>query len=106
MAYDPQIAETILDQINEADKWCLPACGARNLGALDQLNGRRGGLQFRVTITSPQTHHKIIIELTDRDEYKVQRIKIKRGSHEVIVEDSIICQCNNLAAVVYGFCNK
>ncbi len=106
MEYDPQVAETILRQIIEADKWCLPACGARDMGALDQLNGRRGGLQFRVTITSPNTFHKIIIELTHWDEYKVQRIKIKRGTHEVIVEESIICQCDSLAAVVYGFCNK
>jgi hypothetical protein len=59
-----------------------------------------------VTITSPATKHYIIIELTHMDEYKVQRIKIKRGTYERIVEEETTCYCDNLAAVVYGFCNK
>jgi len=101
-----QIAGTILNQIKAADVWCLPACGARDLVALDRNDDRRGGLMFRVTITSPRTFHKIIIELTHMDEYKVQRVKIKRGTYEVIVEEEETCYCDQLAAVVYGMCNK
>jgi hypothetical protein len=106
MSETQQIALTIRDQIKAADLWCLPACGARDMVALNRNDDRRGGLQFRVTITSPRTFHKIIIELTHMDEYKVQRIKIKRGTYEVIVEEEETCFCENLAAVVYGFCNK
>ena len=101
-----QIALTIREQIKAADFWCLPACGARDLKYLDATEDRRGGLQFRVTITSPQTKHYIIIELTHMDEYKVQRVKIKRGTYEVIVEEETECYCDNLAATVYGMCNK
>jgi hypothetical protein len=105
---DPQlhIAHTIREQINEVDRWCLAACGARDLVTLDANEDRCGGLQFRVTITSPRTFHKIIIELTHMDEYKVQRIKIKQGSDEVIVEESATCYCDYLAEVIYGMCNK
>ncbi len=105
-ANQQQIANTIRQQIKAADIGCLPACGARDLMALDRNNDRRGGLQFRVTITSPATFHKIIIELTHLDEYLVKRIKIKRGSREVIVEEEAGCYCDNLAATVYGMCNK
>ena len=101
-----QIAQTILQQIKAADIWCLPACGARDKVALNRNDDRRGGVQFRVTITSPSTHHKIIIELTHLDEYLVKRIKIKRGTREIIVEEEAGCYCENLAATVYGMCNK
>lgn len=101
-----QIANTIRRQIMAADYWCLAACGTRDFMALNANEDHRGGLQFRVTITSPRTHHKIIIELTHADEYLVKRIKIKWGSHEVIIEEETTCCYDNLAAVVYGFCNK
>lgn len=101
-----QIADTIRQQIKAADIWCLPACGARDLATLDANEERRGGLRFRVTITSPSTHHIIFIELTHMDEYRVQRVKIKRGSHERIIEEEETCYCDNLAAIVYGMCNK
>jgi hypothetical protein len=106
MSNQQQIAKTIRDQIKAADFWCLAACGARDLIALDATDERRGGLKFRVTITSPQTKHYIIIELTHMDEYKVQRIKIKRGTYEVIVEEETTCYCDNLAEVLYRMCNK
>ena len=106
MTEQQQIAEIIRRQIMEADYWCLAACGARLYAALDANEDRCGGLRFRVTITSPATHHLIIIELTHMDEYKVQRVKIKRGSHERIIEEETTCYCDNLAAVVYGMTNK
>lgn len=106
MTETQQIAITIRNQIMAADRWCLAACGARLYAALDANKDRRGGLRFRVTITSPSTHHLIFIELTHMDEYKVQRIKIKRGSYERIIEEETTCYCENLAEVVYGFCNK
>jgi hypothetical protein len=106
MTNEQQIATTIRDQIKAADLWCLGACGARDFVALNQTDDRRGGLKFRVTITSPQTKHYINIELTQMDEYQVQRIKIKRGTYEVIIEEDTTCYCDNLAAIIYGMCNK
>lgn len=101
-----RIATNIRSQIMTADRWCLAACGARDYGTLDANKDRRGGLQFRVTITSPSTYHLIYIELTHTDEYKVKRIKIKRGSRERITEEETMCDCDNLAAVIYRMCNK
>ena len=106
MTETQQIANTIRDQIKTADRWCLPACGARDLLALDATEDRRGGLKFRVTITSPRTKHYIVIELTHLDEYLVKRIKIKRGTYEIIIEEEETCYCDTLAATVYGMCNK
>jgi hypothetical protein len=81
------------------------ACGARDLTAMVRTNDSRGGLKFRVTITGPQTKHYILIELTYNDEYRVKRIKIKRGTCETIVEKETMCHCDNLAEVVYESCN-
>jgi hypothetical protein len=100
------IAATIHDQIKAADKWCLMACGARDLAAMARTDARQGGLRFRVTITGPQTKHYIVVELTHQDEYKVQRVRVKRGTHEIIVEREAFCYCDNLAEVIYGMCNK
>lgn len=95
------IARTILKQIKAADFWALGACGARQYVALDN------GVQFRVTITSPRTHHKIRIHLNAMDTYDVERIKIKRGSYEVIIEESAEgIYADQLAGVVYRMCNK
>jgi hypothetical protein len=100
------VATTIRSQIMTADRWCLAACGARDYGTLDANKDRRGGLQFRVTITSPSTYHLIHIELTHTDEYRVKRIKIKRGSHERITEERATVTVDNLADTLYRMCNK
>ncbi len=101
-----RIAMNIRAQINTSDRWCLVACSARDFIALDSNNDRRGGLQFRVTITSPRTFHKIIIELNHLDEYEVQRVKIKRVTYEVVVEEEMVCSCDYLAEVIYEMCNR
>ena len=101
-----RIATTIRDQIKADDKLCLAACGARDYLALDCTGKRQGGLQFRVTITSPQAYHKIIVELTHGDEYRVQRIKLQRGTHEVIVEGKATVTVDHLTGTIRRMCNK
>jgi hypothetical protein len=99
------IAKTILQQIRAADRWCLAACGARDLVALDGNQDRQGGLMFRVTI-NPRLFHKIIIELTWADEYKVTLWGGKRQAIEGEELQVVECFCDNLAEVVYGLCNS
>jgi hypothetical protein len=99
-----QIAETIMCQITTGDAWCLAACGARDYMTLDANEDRRGGLMFRVTI-NPRLFHKIIIELTHLDEYKV----ILWGGRRKCVEGKEIesreAWCDTLAETVYELCN-
>ena len=95
------IANTILKQIKAADKWALAACGFRQPVATEN------GVQFRVSITSPSTKHYIKITLDPSDTYTVERIKVKRGSYEIINEAEISgVYCDQLASVVYNFCHK
>ncbi len=99
------IAKTIREQIMAGDYWCLAACGARSYVALDENSDRRGGLSFRVTI-NPRLFHKIIIELTHMDEYKVTLWGGKRQVLKGGVVKEVTCFCDNLAEVVYTLCNK
>jgi len=99
------IADTIRRQISGTDKWCLAACGAREYVALDNNSDRRGGIQFRVTI-KPRTYHKIVIELTHMDSYRVQLFKISWKTYEATVEREAECYADELAQTVYDFCNK
>lgn len=100
------IAGTIRRQIMAGDFWCLAACGARDYVALDRNDDRRGGLMFRVTIT-PRKFHKVIIELTHLDEYRVRLVKITRPSYAVTtVQERGGVYCDNLADIVYNMCNK
>jgi hypothetical protein len=99
-----QIAQTIIQQIKAGDAWCLAACGARDNVALDANDDRRGGLMFRVTI-NPRLFHKIIIELTWMDEYKV----ILWGGRQKCVDGAEVesreAWCETLAKTVYDLCN-
>ena len=100
------IAGTIRRQIMTGDFWCLAACGARDYVALDETDERRGGLMFRVTITA-RKFHKVIIELTHMDEYRVKLVKIARPSYAVeTVEEHDGVYCDMLADIVYSMCNK
>ena len=100
-----QIAETIRQQIYTGDTYCLMACGGRDLVTLDANETRRGGLMFRVTI-NPRLHHKIIVELTHLDEYKVILWGGKRKAIEGEVIEEVECCCDNLAEIIYDLCNK
>lgn len=100
-----RIAETVLQQIKMGDKWCLAACGARDYVALDENEDRRGGIMFRVT-TRRRVFHKIIVELTHMDEYKVTLWGGKRKAIDGAVVEETECWCENLAEVVYSLCNK
>ncbi|MHC4296496.1 MAG: hypothetical protein ACYS7Y_04285 [Planctomycetota bacterium] len=99
------IAQTIIAQIKAADYWCLAACGARDYIALDENEDRRGGVMFRVTI-NPRLFHKVIVELTHMDEYKVTLWGGKRQALKGAVVEEVECFCDNLAEVVYTLCNN
>lgn len=99
------IAQTIRQQIIAADKWCLAACGARDYVVLDENENRQGGLMFRVTIR-PRLFHRILVELTWADEYKVTLWGERRSAVCGTEIESVECYCDNLAEVVYGLCNK
>ena len=99
------IAQTIIAQIKAADRWCLAACGARDYVALDATEDRIGGLSFRVTI-KPNLFHKVIIELTHSDDY---RVILWGGARSVLRGEELaeeFCYCENLAETVYELCNK
>ncbi len=104
MTNQRQIAQTIRDQIRAGDKWCLAAFRAHSFVSLDANEDRRGGLMFRVTI-NPRLFHKIIIELTHLDEYKV----ILWGGRRKCVEGKEIesreAWCDTLAETIYELCN-
>jgi hypothetical protein len=106
MTETQQIAQTILRQIKAADFWCLGACGARDYVALDRTDKRRGGIMFRVTI-QPRKFHKIVVTYTAMDDYDVELVLIDRKTYTHKVEKSASgVYADNLAAVVYDFCNK
>jgi hypothetical protein len=102
---DQQIAGTIMCQITTGDPWCLMACGARDYVVLDANDDRRGGLMFRVTI-KPRLFHKIIIELTHLDEYKVILWGGKRNAIRGHFIESREAWCDTLAETVYDLCNE
>ncbi len=104
MSNQRQIAGTILNQTKAADFWCLGACGARDFVILDADKNRRGGIMFRVTI-KPRLFHKIIIELTHMDEYKVILWGGKRKCVDGEEIESRTAWCDTLAETVYDLCN-
>jgi len=94
MTEGQQVATTILQQIKAADFWCLARCGYRQPQAESPNGTHCGQLTFRVTITSNSTKHYITVALMPNDTYTVERIKIKRGTYERIVEgshDNVYC---------------
>jgi hypothetical protein len=103
-AQQQRIAQTIMCQITEGDPWCLAACGARDYVALDSNDDRRGGLMFRVTI-KPRLFHKIIIELTYLDEYKVILWGGRRKCIDGEEVESRLAWCDTLAETVYDLCH-
>ena len=103
-----EVAHTILAQLRaDGPLGVLAACGARDFLALDSDSYGLGGLDFRVTITSPRTRHHVRVLLAADDTYTVLRLKVKRGSYEVEEEERHEgVYADQLAAVVYGTCNK
>lgn len=99
------IAQTIINQINVGDRWCLAAVGARDYVALDANENQRGGIMFRVTINS-RLFHKIIIELTHSDEYKVVLWGGKRQCVAGEEIESRLTWCDTLAKTVYDLCKE
>lgn len=86
MSEAKQVAATIMQQIKAIDPWALPSWAARQFTCSGPCEEHRGNLSFRVTITAPNTRHYISITLNGRDTYDVERIKIKRGSYERLIE--------------------
>lgn len=105
MTDQKQIAETIMCQITSGDAWCFAAVGAQDYMALDANEDRRGGLMFRVTI-NPRLFHKIIIELTPLDEYKITLWGGKRRCVDGKKIESRAAWCDTLAETIYDLCNE
>ncbi|MHC4299606.1 MAG: hypothetical protein ACYS7Y_20190 [Planctomycetota bacterium] len=101
-----QIAETIRRQIIAGDRLAMMAWGATKLVALDANEDRRGGLMFQVCIRR-QRFHKVIIELTHLDEY---RVHIWGGRRKCVdgrfLESMDGCYFDNLVEVIDGLCNR
>lgn len=100
-----QIAETTRRQIIAGDPLALMSWGTSGMIALDRNKDRRGGLMFRVRIRR-QRFHKIIIELTHLDEYKVicwgGRRRCVDGR---VLEETTAC-CDNLTEVIDNLCER
>lgn len=96
------LAKEIMQQIGRNSLW---AAGARNFFALSEDEDFQGGLQFRVTITSPQHHHKIQVHLTWLDDYTVELWLIKRGEARLINAITGV-YCDQLADTIYDLTNK
>jgi len=69
------IARTILNQINEFDRWALMAFGAQNFVALDESKEYQGGVRFNVN----GLRHKgcVMIQLRWVDDYTVSFVNTK-----------------------------
>ncbi len=105
MTEQQQIAETIRRQMLTGNRLVLMTIGARQLAALDANEDRRGGLTFRVTIRR-QRFHKVLVELTHLDDYKVTLWGGRRHSLNGRVLEETTCQCDNLADVVNDLCER
>lgn len=100
-----QIAETTRRQIITGDRLALMAWGASGMIALDANESRRGGLMFRVCIRQHR-FHKIVVELTHLDEYKVTIWGGRRQVvHGRVLEETTAC-CDNLTEVIDDLCNR
>lgn len=78
-----EIAKTILQQIKFADRWFLPAVGAKNFLALPESKMFQGGVRFNVN----GLQHKGFVEISLRwvDDYTVSFIG-KNGEEKRTVE--------------------
>ena len=89
------VAHTILNQIKAGDKWCLPACGARDFRSYPK------GLTFKVTIKPGKSYHVSVLLVNDL--YNVE-LTSARGA---VVKTEANCNgvgADKLAAVIYGMC--
>ena len=91
-----EIANIIRQQIGIGT---LMAIGARDLIALDENDGQRGGLRFTVNRTRLT---RIDVRLRWNDTYTVEYVKISARTHQARVVDSRDeVYCDVLADVVY-----
>jgi len=69
------IAKTILQQIQYADRWFLPAIGAKNFKSLPESKMAQGGVRFNCN----GLKHKGVVEISLRwvDDYQISFINKK-----------------------------
>lgn len=81
------IAKTILQQIQYADKWFLPAIGAKNFLALPESKMFQGGVRFNVN----GLKHKGIVEISLRwvDDYTISFLS--RTGDEIKSVEGVYC---------------
>ena len=81
------IAKTILQQIQYADRWFLPAIGAKNFLALTDSKMFQGGVRFNVN----GLKHKgvVMIQLRWVDDYTISFIN--KNGEEVKSVEGVFC---------------
>ncbi len=81
------IAKTILQQIQYADRWFLPAIGAKNFLALPESKLFSGGLRFACN----GKHHIGIVEISLRwvDDYSISFIS--KSGDEIKSVEGVYC---------------
>ncbi|MES2515195.1 MAG: hypothetical protein V4580_13675 [Bacteroidota bacterium] len=81
------IAKTILEQIQYADRWFLPAIGAKNFLALPESKMFQGGVRFKVN----GLKHKGIVEISLRwvDDYSISFLS--KAGDEIKRVEGVYC---------------
>jgi hypothetical protein len=81
------IAKTILQQIQYADRWFLPAIGAKNFLALPESKMFQGGVRF----TCNALNHKGVIEISLRwvDDYSISFLN--KAGDEIKNVEGVYC---------------
>jgi len=81
------IAKTILQQIQYADCWFLPAIGAKNFSALPESKLFQGGIRFKVN----GLKHKGIVEIGLRyvDDYTI--CFLNKNGDEIKKVEGVYC---------------
>jgi hypothetical protein len=81
------IAKTILQQIQHADRWFLPAIGAKNFLALPESKLFQGGIRFNCN----GLKHKGIVEISLRwvDDYSISFLN--KAGDEIKSVEGVYC---------------
>lgn len=97
------IAQTILQQISEQDRFALRAWGVSERVALDATDERRGGVMFRVR--GSKLRGKIVVELTHLDVYYISSYRFRNGEAHLINEAHDV-YCEQLMGAINGMVER
>jgi hypothetical protein len=97
------IADTIIKQIQTADRFAMGAWGTRELVSLDETPERLGGLMFRVS--GSKLRGKVRVELSHQDTYTVTSYRFRNHSAHLVSEATGV-YCDQLMGIVDGMVEK